>query len=222
VFVCYALCAVLCCAERRGDNFYDAKRKKWSTERFDAQGKALERGFCFLVLSPLKRLFESILSGNSAAYLPLIQKLPLTTPLSAADLAPTSGSVKPEPSVAKELLKKVLQSWLPAADALLQMIVHHLPSPIVAQKYRVSNLYSGPMDDECATAIRTCDPNVSLFVWLLAFGFGLSCLLLLGADLRAICVWRCVLCVAGSSDGVCVEDDSDRRRLALLRVRPSV
>jgi hypothetical protein len=37
---------------------------------------------------------------------------------------------------------------LPAADCLLEMIVHHLPSPLVAQKYRVENLYSGPLDDE--------------------------------------------------------------------------
>merc|ERR1719372_40220 len=33
-----------------------------------------------------------------------------------------------------------------------------LPSPRVAQKYRVENLYEGPMDDEAANAIRNCDP----------------------------------------------------------------
>merc|ERR1719198_2659322 len=38
------------------------------------------------------------------------------------------------------------------------MIVMKLPSPRTAQKYRVENLYEGPMDDEGASAIRKCDP----------------------------------------------------------------
>ena len=35
-----------------------------------------------------------------------------------------------------------MQTWLPAADALLGMICNFLPSPAVAQRYRVENLYS--------------------------------------------------------------------------------
>lgn len=38
-------------------------------------------------------------------------------------------------------MKRVMQSWLPAADALLEMIIYHLPSPARAQKYRVDVLY---------------------------------------------------------------------------------
>lgn len=48
----------------------------------------------------------------------------------------------------KALLKIAMRAWLPAADALLDMIVHHLPSPVIAQKYRVENLYEGDMNDE--------------------------------------------------------------------------
>ena len=58
--------------------------------------------------------------------------------------------------VGKQLLKRVMQKWVPAGDTLLEMIVVHLPSPGVAQKYRVDTLYSGPLDDKTATAIRTC------------------------------------------------------------------
>lgn len=43
-----------------------------------------------------------------------------------------------------------MRKWLPAGDALLQMIVIHLPSPVTAQKYRTELLYEGPMDDACA------------------------------------------------------------------------
>jgi len=59
----------------------------------------------------------------------------------------------------KPLLKYIMQKWLPAADAILEMIVVHLPSPAVAQSYRVETLYDGPLDDEAATAIRTCDTS---------------------------------------------------------------
>ena len=52
--------------------------------------------------------------------------------------------------VGKPLLKVLMQEWLPAAHALLHMICNHLPSPAVAQSYRIENLYSGPMDDEVA------------------------------------------------------------------------
>jgi elongation factor 2 len=61
--------------------------------------------------------------------------------------------------VGKQLLKRVMQKWLPAGDAVLEMIVLHLPSPVKAQAYRVDTLYDGPLDDATATAIRTCDTS---------------------------------------------------------------
>ena len=50
----------------------------------------------------------------------------------------------------KMLTKVVMKRWLPAGDAMLQMIVCHLPSPIEAQHYRMEVLYEGPLDDEAA------------------------------------------------------------------------
>ncbi len=43
----------------------------------------------------------------------------------------------------KPLLKLVMKQWLPAGDVLLTMIAIHLPSPVVAQKYRAELLYEG-------------------------------------------------------------------------------
>ena len=40
-----------------------------------------------------------------------------------------------------------MRKWLPAGDALLQMITIHLPSPVTSQKYRAELLYEGPTDD---------------------------------------------------------------------------
>lgn len=50
----------------------------------------------------------------------------------------------------KTLMRTVMKKWLPVDDALLEMFVVHLPSPITAQKYRTELLYEGPQDDEVA------------------------------------------------------------------------
>jgi elongation factor 2 len=50
----------------------------------------------------------------------------------------------------KYLVKCVFMKWLNAGEAIMEMIVTKLPSPIVAQKYRTCNLYEGPLDDQCA------------------------------------------------------------------------
>lgn len=47
-----------------------------------------------------------------------------------------------------------MRTWLPAGEALLQMIAIHLPSPVTAQKYRMEMLYEGPLDDEAAVGIK--------------------------------------------------------------------
>lgn len=47
-----------------------------------------------------------------------------------------------------------MRTWLPAGEALLQMIAIHLPSPVVAQKYRMEMLYEGPHDDQAAIGIK--------------------------------------------------------------------
>merc|ERR1712048_1276760 len=66
----------------------------------------------------------------------------------------------------KPLMKRCMQIWINAADTLLSMIVTRLPSPRVAQKYRVENLYEGPMDDAAANAIRACDPAGEMMMYV--------------------------------------------------------
>lgn len=66
----------------------------------------------------------------------------------------------------KELLKIVMRTFLPAADALLEMMVIHLPSPVTAQRYRAEMLYEGPPDDEACIGIRDCDPKAPLMLYV--------------------------------------------------------
>merc|ERR1739844_39681 len=62
--------------------------------------------------------------------------------------------------------KAVMRNWLPAGEAMFQMIVVHLPSPVTAQKYRAAALYEGPLDDEACVAMRNCDPNGHLMMYI--------------------------------------------------------
>merc|ERR1712213_302950 len=66
----------------------------------------------------------------------------------------------------KPLMKCVMRNWLPAGEAMFQMIVIHLPSPVTAQKYRAAALYEGPLDDEAAVGMKTCDPNGPLMMYV--------------------------------------------------------
>jgi elongation factor 2 len=137
-----------------GDNFFNPKTKKWTTRGTGKDGKKLDRAFCMFVLKPISTLFDAIMQEKKAVYTKMLKTLGVEIPKDAVDL------------VGKPLLKRVMQTWLPAATTLLQMIVNHLPSPRTAQGYRMENLYSGPVDDEAAIAIKNCDPKGPLMMYV--------------------------------------------------------
>jgi len=137
-----------------GDNFFDPSSKKWVKKATNAAGKPLKRAFCQFVMDPINLLFKSIMNGEKAKYEKMITSLQINLTNDEKDLT------------GKALLKTVMRKFLPAGDALLEMLVLHLPSPVQAQKYRVQTLYEGPEDDECAQAIKACDPNGPLMLYI--------------------------------------------------------
>ena len=66
----------------------------------------------------------------------------------------------------QHLMKNVFQKWINAAEALLEMIIMKLPSPVKAQAYRAAYLYEGPIDDETGTAIKKCDKDGPLCIFI--------------------------------------------------------
>ena len=135
-----------------GDNYFDGK--KWKKNGEGEGGKQLKRAFVQFIMEPLIELFGAIMDDKQAKYEKMLSKLKVTLKAEEKELR------------SKALLKRVMQKFLPAADALLEMIVLKLPSPRVAQAYRVDMLYTGPLDDEVANAIRTCDPNGPLMMYI--------------------------------------------------------
>ncbi|PPD71671.1 hypothetical protein GOBAR_DD31433 [Gossypium barbadense] len=103
---------------------------------------------------PIKQIINTCMNDQKDKLWPMLQKLGVTMKSDEKDL------------MGKALMKRVMQTWLPASDALLEMMVFHLPSPSKAQKYRVENLYEGPLDDIYANAIRNCDPEGPLMLYV--------------------------------------------------------
>jgi len=52
-----------------------------------------------------------------------------------------------------------LQKIVPLHEAILEMVVNHLPNPIEAAKYRVPKIWKGDIDSEVGQAMLNCDPN---------------------------------------------------------------
>jgi len=77
-------------------------------------------------------------------------KKPKEDALALAEKIGVKLTVEDKDNQEKQLMKVIMRKWLPAGDALLQMITIHLPSPVTAQKYRMELLYEGPHDDEAA------------------------------------------------------------------------
>merc|ERR1719230_1962334 len=138
-----------------GDSFFNAKKKTW-TNVMQPEGctEPLQRAFCQFIMGPIAQLMRAIMNDDKAKYEKMMTTLGIT--LKGDDKQLTG----------KPLMKRTMQIWINAADTLLSMIVSKLPSPVVAQKYRVENLYEGPMDDTAAGAMKKCDPAGPLMMYV--------------------------------------------------------
>ena len=117
-----------------GDNFFDPKTKKWTKKNTGAE--TCQRGFCQFVYQPIKKIIDGCMNDQKDKVFQNLEKLGVLAKLKPEDKELTG----------KPLMKRVMQTWLPAHEALLEMMIFHLPSPALAQKYRAEVLYEGPSD----------------------------------------------------------------------------
>ncbi|CAM0957870.1 unnamed protein product [Alopecurus aequalis] len=135
-----------------GENFFDPETKKWTSKHTGSV--TCKRGFVRFCYEPIKLIINTCMNDQKDKLWPLLQKLGLTMTNDEKGLT------------GEALMRHVMQKWLPASRALVETIVYHLPSPSKAQKYRVENLYDGPINDEYATAIMNCDPEGPLMLYV--------------------------------------------------------
>jgi elongation factor 2 len=135
-----------------GENFFNPKTKKWSKKPAEDN----VRSFCMYILDPIYKVFDCIMNFKKDETDKLLDKLGVKGKMKHEELQQEG----------KPLMKAVMRNWLPAGDTMFQMITVHLPSPVTAQKYRTDMLYEGPLDDECATGMKNCDPNGHLMMYI--------------------------------------------------------
>jgi len=141
-----------------GENFFNAKTKKWQKEKSDDN----KRSFCMYVLDPIYMVFDAIMNFKKEQTEKLLGKLTTASGKLVKDVL----KAEEKELEGKPLMKCVMRNWLPAGEAMFQMIVIHLPSPVTAQKYRAELLYEGPSDDAACNGIRNCDTDGPLMMYI--------------------------------------------------------
>merc|ERR1711988_1413798 len=115
-----------------GDNFFDSTKNKWY--ELHSGSSTCKRGFVIKIYQPIKNIVEAAMGNQKDKLVAMTDKLGV------------SGKINWE-LTGKPLMKCILQSCIPAHIALLEMMIYHLPSPALAQKYRYETLYEGPLND---------------------------------------------------------------------------
>ncbi|GLJ52608.1 hypothetical protein SUGI_1119670 [Cryptomeria japonica] len=135
-----------------GENYFDTATRRWTST--NTGSRTCKRGFVQFIYEPIRQIIDGCMNNEKDKLWPMLQKLGIAMKNEERDL------------VGKALMKRVMQSWLPASNALLEMMIFHLPSPYMAQRYRVGNLYEGPLDDVYAKAIKDFDPDGPLMLYV--------------------------------------------------------
>lgn len=111
-----------------GDWFFDAAGKKWVTDCIGTDGKTLSRAFCQFIIDPIVKIFSNCMVGKTDTVFKMIASLGVELSTEEKELQE------------KKLIKVIMQRWLNAADALLEMMILNLPSPVKSQAYRTEIL----------------------------------------------------------------------------------
>jgi elongation factor 2 len=137
-----------------GDNYFNPKDKKFTTDSNGEGNKALPRCFVQFIMRPIISMCRNIFDENLDAVWKMCDQLELKLKADEKDLR------------MKPLFKCIFQKWINAAEALLEQIIMKLPSPVKAQKYRAAYLYEGPSDDDACKAIAACDRTSGLMIFI--------------------------------------------------------
>ena len=87
-----------------GDNFFDPSTKKWTKKHTGTA--SCKRGFVQFVYEPIKTIIDACMNDNKAKLWAMTDKLGITGKLKAED----------KEMVGKPLMKRIMQSWLPAHE----------------------------------------------------------------------------------------------------------
>merc|ERR1712194_705808 len=118
-----------------------------------------KRGMVQFILEPIVNLHKKMVAGD-ATWETMATKLGI-------DLKPEDKKL-----TGKALVKRVMNAWLPASTALLEMVATHAPNPKEAQGgaektglgNRIDCVYKGDPDSDLSKSMKACDPEGPLMI----------------------------------------------------------
>lgn len=137
-----------------GDWYYDPDAKKWKKQ---SENGTLKRAFCQFIMDPICKVFEAIMEDKTAKIEKMLKVIGVTLKGEEKELK------------GKPLLKRVMQRWIPASDAVLEMVGL---STYASSLYAVTNNH-----ESCPHVYRlssTCPP-----LWLLKNTVSTTCTMVL-------------------------------------------
>lgn len=140
-----------------GESFFSPANKKWLSYEQSRSVEDAKRGFTQFILQPLYQILNACAELNMDEVRTLLAKIDVKLAADKLDATVLDS---------KAIMSNVMKRWLPASEAMLHLIVLHLPSPVQAQIYRVQHLYEGPQDDQVACAMKACDPKGDVMIYI--------------------------------------------------------
>lgn len=140
-----------------GESYYSSSSRKFLSYEQSRSIDDAKRGFNQFVLEPLYQMLTACEKLNMDEVRTLLSKIDVKLPADKLDASVLDS---------KTITANVMKRWLPAGEAMLHLIVLHLPSPIQAQVYRIQHLYEGPQDDQVACSMKACDPNGDVMIYI--------------------------------------------------------
>jgi ribosome assembly protein 1 len=132
----------------KGDYFFNAKEKKVTRDDLDGRLKPM---FIQFVLDQIWAVYNAVLlQPDAERALKIVTALALT--VSERELKNSNR---------EEALRSVMARWLPLADALLEMTVEQLPSPLIAQSERMKRLLPDAATSASSAAAATAAPSTN-------------------------------------------------------------
>lgn len=140
-----------------GELFYSPTTKKWLSYEQSRTVDDAKRGFNQFILRPLYQMLNACNELNIDEIVTLLSKVDIKISADKLDASVLDS---------KTISSNVMKRWLPAGEAMLHLIILHLPSPVQAQTYRIQHLYEGPQDDQVACSMKACDPNGEVMIYI--------------------------------------------------------
>lgn len=132
-----------------GDIYFNNETRKFTRKASDSEQS---RTFVHFILDPLYKLYSHVLSEETDDLKRTLTSLNIT-------LKPVMYKMDVRP-----LLKVVLDQFFGPATGLVDMVVEHIPSPVVGAPAKVERTYTGPQTSELATSMKACDAEGPLMV----------------------------------------------------------